>query len=76
MTPTDKEKYSEIKANLDDLHYRMECGVAIVGAIHTALTEGETTGEEWHDALFGAYSLLRQMNSELRSEVDALYKLS
>ena len=54
-------------AELDTLHYELECAVGIVGAIHTAMVHGDFEAKEYLDPLFGAYTHLWGLVKELKT---------
>ena len=54
-------------AELDVLHYELECAVGIVGAIHTAMVSGDFEAKEFCDPLFGAYHHLWNLVKELKT---------
>lgn len=61
-------------ADLEELQYRVHCAIEMVSAIHTAITQGESTpGKNEYDALFGAYRTLDSLNTEFQNDVQQLW---
>lgn len=58
-------------ANLDDLSYRLTCGVALADAVQELIGSGGDRAEEYASALFGAVLYLRGIDQELRAFVEA-----
>ena len=56
---------------LDEIAFRLECGTAIINAIHTACTEGDFCGKQLDLALFGAYDFLRGIHADFQAAIDA-----
>ena len=50
------ENMSCFLADLDDLQYRMECGIGLFDAVRECMTGRSDGGKEYQDALFGAPS--------------------
>lgn len=59
-------------ADLDDIQFRMSCGIDAVCAIHEAMETGDFTAESHLDALYGAYDHLHMLNDRLRQIVDGM----
>lgn len=61
-------------ADLEELQYRVHCAIEMVSAIHTAITQGDSTpGKNEYDALFGAYRTLDSLNTEFQNDVQQLW---
>ena len=59
--------------DLDDIQFRMECGVGILEALHECVEHGELEAQSYADALFGAYDYLSGLTREMRTAVDDLF---
>lgn len=68
------ENMSWLLADLDDLHFRMECGRGLLDAVHECMTGRTDGGKDYHDALFGAILFVDSLTKELRTIVDEQYK--
>lgn len=60
-------------ATIDDVQFRLSCGIDAICSIHTAMTEGPFCADGYGNAIFGAVDYLRVLNEELRECIDALY---
>lgn len=56
-------------ADLDRTADHLHCGVNLVDAVHTAMTDSHDDPASYTDALLGAVLLLRQIATELDSQV-------
>jgi len=65
-----KKEYSI--GDVDDIQFRLSCGIDAVCSIHEAMENGSFTAEGHLDALYGAYDYLRMLNDMLRETVDGL----
>ena len=59
-------------SEVDEIQFRLSCGIAALNAIHLAMTEGSL--EVGPDALYGVYDYLAGVNKELRREIDSGFK--
>lgn len=67
-------------ADLDRTADHLQCGVNLVDAVHTAMTESHDDPSSYTDALLGSILYLEQVAKELRAiiyqkveDMDALY---
>lgn len=60
--------------DVDILCYNIECGVNLVSAVHTAMTEGPYAAGEFTDALYAAFDYLDDKQKQLRAAVDGLFE--
>lgn len=68
-----KTEYRYPLAEIDDVQFRLSCGIDTMRSIHTAMTEGPFRAGGYGNAIFGATEYLRVLNEELRECIDALY---
>lgn len=59
---------------IDEIQFRLSCGVAALGAVHTAMVEGPFGSGGYGDALFCVYDYLTNVNQELQTAVDIAFK--
>ena len=57
-------------ADLDDLHFRLSCGVGLIGAVHECIEHGAFKSEAYVDALFGAYDYLDDLVKQMKEVID------
>ena len=55
--------------DLDDLQYRMHCGVDILYAVHECMESGTSNAKDYTDALFGACLYMESISKEIESLV-------
>ena len=67
-----KQKKEYSIQDVDDIQFRMSCGIGAVFAIHEAMGSGTLTAETHLDALYGAYDYLHILNDQLRQIVDEM----
>lgn len=60
-------------SDMDDLQFRVECGVDIVSALHECIEHGDFQPRNYANALYGAYVYLNSLSEEMRSRIDAAY---
>lgn len=57
--------------DLDIERYRLQCGVKLLDAVHSAMAEGSSAPENYADALFAALNYLQGISEGISSSVDA-----
>lgn len=58
---------------MDDICFRLSCGVGMVAAVHECIEHGDLKSESYSDALFGAYDYLSDLVKEMRNTLDSAY---
>ena len=56
---------------MDDICFRLSCGVGMVMAVHECIERGDLKSESYSDALFGAYDYLSNLVKEMRGVIDS-----
>ena len=64
------DKYTVNMGDLDDLCFRLECGIRMADAVHDAMTSGPNAVENYTDALYGACLYLDSIRGEFRNCID------
>jgi hypothetical protein len=61
--------------NIDDLRYRIHCASELVRCVFVAITQGDCEPcNDDYDALFGAYSYLSSLDTELKKASEHLWR--
>ena len=60
--------------DIEDLNFRLSCGVGMLSAVHEAMVYGTLDAGEWKDALFGIYEYLSSVQEEIQKAVDDCYE--
>lgn len=55
---------------LDGLQVELDGGVDTLWAVHECMDHGHNRAEDYNNALFGAYCLLKRISKELRAIID------
>lgn len=58
-------------ADVDDIAFRLECGVKVLFSIHIELESGDSHAKDVAPAVYGAYGHLAMLVQELRQLLDA-----
>lgn len=62
-----------LSCEMDDICFRLSCGVGMVMAVHECIEHGDLKSESYSDALFGAYDYLSDLVKEMRNTLDSAY---
>ena len=57
-------------ADVDDIAFRLECGVKVLFSIHIELESGDSHAKDVAPAVYGAYDHLSMLVKELRQLLD------
>lgn len=60
-----------IFVDVDDIQFRLSCGIWALNAVHTAMEFGPYPADTYTDAIFGIYDYLSDINAELRDGIDS-----
>lgn len=60
--------------DVDDIQFRLSCGIGALLAVHTAMESGPSDPKCSFDALFGVYDYLGMLNNQLHECIDRCYK--
>lgn len=58
----------------DEWHFRLECGVKNVMAVHEAMSDGNFSGADAAPALFAAWDYLNNLQREFREMLDKYFE--
>lgn len=64
------EKCVEAIRAIDDLNYKLRCGLNMVDAIREAVEYGKLDAKEWKDGLFAAHEYLASVQADIQEAVD------
>ena len=59
---------------LDILQVELDGGVDTLWAVHECIDHGHNRAEDYNNALFGAYCLLKRISKEMRDVIDNGYE--
>lgn len=68
---SEKERVFAVQA--DEWHFRLECGVKNVMAVHEAMSDGNFSGADAAPALFAAWDYLNNLQREFREMLDSYF---
>ena len=60
----------DLRMQLSEFSYRLECGIAMVDAVRELLHHGDFSPECYEPALFGAYMYLLSLGKELDAMIE------
>ena len=64
------EKYMSAINEVDDLNFKLGCGVTILSAIHDAMERGNLDAICYKDGLFGAYDYISAIQEQIQAVID------
>ena len=59
---------------VDDLNFRLACGVNLLVSLHEAMEYGTLGAEAYKDGLFGAFEYIDCIREEIQAAVDGCFK--
>lgn len=66
----DPQKCFEAINQVDDLNFKLACGVNILGAIHEAIEYGSLDAISYKDGLFGVYDYIGIIQEQIQAVLD------
>lgn len=70
---SEEKKESGFAVQADEWHFRLECAVKNVMAVHEAMSEGHFSGADAQPALFAAWDYLDNLQREFRGMLDSYF---
>lgn len=58
---------------MDDICFRMSCGVGLISAVHECIEHGDFQERAYADALFGAFDYMSGLVKEMRTVIDSSF---
>ncbi len=68
------QKEFNILGDVDEIQFRLSCGITMLGAIHTAMEEGSFAADSYLDAICCVYDYLSDVSKELRQGINSCEK--
>ena len=73
ISAVEKKNGTYFLSDMDDLQFRVKCGVNMISALHECNEHGDFQPRSYADALYGAWDYLDSLSREMRSHIDAVY---
>ena len=70
----DPKKFFRTVNKVEDLAFKLACGVNLLSALHEAIEYGKTDAESYKDGLFGAYEYISDIQEQIQAVVDGCYE--
>lgn len=70
---SEKKDECGLAIQADEWHFRLECAVKNVMAVHEAMSEGNFSGADAQPALFAAWDYLDRLQTEFRCMLDSYF---
>lgn len=73
ISAVEKKNGTYFLSDMDDLQFRVECGVNMISALHECIEHGDFQPRNYANALYGAWDYLDSLSREMRNRIDAVY---